>query len=158
MSMTNTLTAARPSAFRARLDAVLARLGRFPLPVLQLLFRLGVASVFLKAGINKLQGWELTVQLFADEYKVPGPPPEIAALLATSFELGCSTLLILGLLTRAATLPLFGMIATIQIFVYPNAWSEHLVWGGILAFILTRGPGAISLDRLFGIERDGGSA
>jgi putative oxidoreductase len=38
------------------------------------------------------------------------------------------------------------MIATIQLFVYPDAWPEHLVWGSILLFLLTRGPGAISLD------------
>jgi putative oxidoreductase len=40
------------------------------------------------------------------------------------------------------------MIATIQLFVYPDAWSEHLVWGSILLFLLTRGPGAISLDHV----------
>jgi len=49
-------------------------------------------------------------------------------------------------------LPLLGMIAVIQTFVYPNAWSEHLTWGSILLFLLTRGGGAISLDRLFGLE------
>jgi putative oxidoreductase len=38
------------------------------------------------------------------------------------------------------------MIAVIQIFVYPNAWSDHLLWGSILVFLLTRGPGAMSLD------------
>src|SRR5437867_1763279 len=95
-------------------------LGRFPLPLLQLLFRLAVASVFLKAGLNKIASWELTVQLFADEYKVPVLPPDLAATLATSFEIGCSVLLIAGLATRLATLPLLGMIAVIQTFVYPN--------------------------------------
>ena len=72
---------------------------------------------------------------------MPVFPPELAATLATTFELGCSTLLILGLGTRLATLPLLGMIATIQLFVYPDAWPEHLVWGSILLFLLTRGPG-----------------
>jgi putative oxidoreductase len=47
-----------------------------------------------------------------------------------------------------ATLPLLGMIATIQLFVYPSAWSEHLVWGSILFFLLTRGAGVVSLDHL----------
>jgi putative oxidoreductase len=46
-----------------------------------------------------------------------------------------------------------GMILTIQIFVYPDAWSEHLVWASILLCLLTRGPGAVSLDRAIGIER-----
>jgi putative oxidoreductase len=49
-----------------------------------------------------------------------------------------------------ATVPLLGMIAVIQVFVYPNAWTEHLVWGSILVFLLTRGPGALSLDFLLG--------
>jgi putative oxidoreductase len=40
------------------------------------------------------------------------------------------------------------MIATIQLFVYPSAWPEHLVWGSILLFLLTRGSGAVSLDHL----------
>jgi putative oxidoreductase len=133
--------------------AIVTRLlGRFPLPVLQLLFRLAVASVFLKAGLNKLSGWEFTVQLFLDEYQVPILPPEVAAVFATTTELSCSILLILGLFTRLATLPLLGMIMVIQIFVYPNAYSEHLTWGSILIFLLTRGGGTFSLDRLLGIE------
>ena len=126
----------------------LDRLARVPLSIHQLLFRLGVSSVFFKAGMIKASSWESTVALFRGEYRVPIFPPELAATFATTFELGCSTLLILGLGTRLATLPLLGMIATIQLFVYPDAWSEHLVWGSILLFLLTRGPGAISLDRL----------
>ena len=61
-------------------------------------------------------------------------------------------LLIAGLGTRLATLPLLGMILTIQFFVYPNAYAEHLTWGSILLFLLTRGPGLFSLDWLLGIE------
>ena len=145
-------TVTAPSIFRAGIVSVTALLGRFPLPLAQLLFRLAIAGVFMKAGLTKTASWEFTVQLFADEYKVPVLPPEFAALLATTFELSCSTLLVLGLATRVATLPLLGMIAVIQTFVYPNAWSEHLTWGSILLFLLTRGGGAIALDRLFGLE------
>jgi putative oxidoreductase len=126
----------------------LDRLARVPLAAHQLLFRLGVASVFLKAGVIKVGSWESTVALFRDEYHVPVVPPELAATFAATFELGCSTLLIIGLASRLATLPLLGMIATIQLFVYPDAWSEHLVWGSILLFLLTRGPGSISVDHL----------
>ena len=128
----------------------LDHLGRIPLSVHQLLFRLGVASVFFKAGLVKLSTWETNVALFRDEYRVPVLPPELAAILATTFEIRCSAMLIVGLGTRVATLPLLGVIATIQLFVYPSAWSEHLVWGAILLFLLTRGPGAVSLDHLIG--------
>lgn len=140
------------TGFRVRLVAVTAWLGRFPLPIAQVFFRLAIASVFMKAGLTKTASWEFTVQLFADEYKVPVLPPEVAALMAATFELSCATLLALGLATRLATLPLLGMIAVIQTFVYPHAWSDHLTWGSMLIFLLTRGGGPLSLDRLVGLE------
>jgi putative oxidoreductase len=72
--------------------------------------------------------------------------------MATSFEIGCSILLAVGLATRLATLPLFGMIAVIQTFVYPHAYAEHLTWASILLFLLTRGAGPWSVDRAIGLE------
>src|SRR6266851_3727461 len=135
-------------ASRKLVETVTDLLGRVPLSVHQLLLRLAIASVFLPAGLLKLASWESTIALFQDEYKVPLLPPVIAAMLATTFELGCSSLLIAGLATRLATLPLLGQIVTIQLFVYPQAWHEHLVWGAILLFLLTRGAGAVSLDHL----------
>jgi putative oxidoreductase len=146
------VTTVPATGVRGRLAHAVGFAGRVPLAVLQLLFRLAVASVFLKAGLTKLASWDLTVQLFADEYKVPVLPPELAATLAATFEIGCSTLLIAGLLTRVAALPLLGMIAVIQLFVYPGAYAEHLTWGAILLFLLTRGGGAWSLDRVLGLE------
>ena len=116
----------------------------------QLLFRLAIASVFLPAGLLKLASWDSTIALFQDEYKLPLLPPMVAAVMATTSELACSLLLIAGLATRLATLPLLGQIVTIQLCVYPQAWHEHLVWGSILLFLLTRGAGAISADHLFG--------
>jgi len=123
-------------------------LGRVPLSVHQLLFRLAIASVFLPAGLLKLASWESTIALFQDEYRIPLLPPVIAAIMATTFELACSSFLIAGLATRLATLPLLGQIVTIQLFVYPQAWHEHLVWGSILLFLLTRGGGTISVDHV----------
>ena len=41
---------------------------------------------------------------------------------------------------------------TIQLFVYPSAYAEHLTWASILIFLLTRGAGPWSLDRLVGLE------
>ena len=146
-SMTTTFT-----PVRARLTEAIAWLERFPRSIRQLLFRLAVGSVFMKAASTKVASWETTVSLFRDEYQVPVVPPEIAAAMAATFELGCSALLIAGLATRMATLPLLGMLAVIQIFVYPNAWADHLTWGSILAALLTGGAGAVSADRLIGID------
>jgi putative oxidoreductase len=130
-------------------------LGRFPLSILQLGMRIGVGMVFFKAGILKYQSFEFAVKLFEDEYKLPVLAPALAARMAMINELTTSTLLFLGLATRLTTLPLFGMISVIQIFVYPNAWPDHVLWGSILLFLLTRGPGSLSIDHLIekGIRR-----
>jgi putative oxidoreductase len=121
-------------------------LGRFPLSILQFGMRIGVGMVFFKSGLLKYQSFDFAVKLFQDEYKLPFLAPAVAARMAMINELTASTLLFLGLATRLTTLPLFGMISVIQIFVYPNAWPDHLLWGSILAFLLTRGPGSLSID------------
>ena len=134
------------------LSRAVTALRRVPLALIQVLFRLAIAAVFLKAGLNKLASWELTVQLFADEYKVPLLRPDVAATVAAGFEIVCPILLVLGLATRLAALPLLGMIAVIQTFVYPGAYAEHLTWASILLFLLTRGAGPWSADRALGLE------
>src|SRR2546426_260968 len=126
-------------------------LALFPLSILQLGMRIGVGMVFFNAGLLKYKSFEFAIKLFEDEYKVPVLTPAVAARIAMINELTTSTLLFLGLATRLATLPLLGMISVIQIFVYPSAWPDHVLWGSILIFLLTRGPGPFSIDYL--IER-----
>lgn len=141
-------TARAPVGFAGRVQRVTSWLERLPIAVLLLAIRVGVGMVFFKAGLLKYRSWEFTVLLFRDEYQVPVLPPEVAARMAMTFELTLPVLLFLGLGARLATLPLLGMLVVIQTFVYPNAWADHLFWGGALALILTRGPGALSLDHL----------
>jgi putative oxidoreductase len=129
-------------------DALRAWLARFPLSIIQLAGRIGVGATFFRAGLLKYQSFEFAVKLFQEEYRVPLLDPAVAARIAMVQELTIPILLFLGLATRIATLPLLGMIAVIQVFVYPNAYNEHLVWGSILVLLLTRGPGAFSLDHL----------
>ncbi len=130
------------------LAGVRARLERVPLALIQFAMRVAIGAVFFNAGLLKYRSPELTALLFRDEYKVPLLDPALAASMATFNELTFSTLLVLGLATRLATLPFLGMLVVIQTFVYPQAWVEHLTWASILVFLLTRGPGAISLDHL----------
>ena len=110
--------------------------------------RLGVAWIFWSSAQVKLINWQRTIELFANEYRVPLLPPEIAATMALSIELVCPILLVLGLLTRVAVLVLLGMTAVIQIFVYPEAWPTHLQWAAMMLVLLCRGAGALSIDRL----------
>jgi len=126
------------------------RLGLLPMSVLQLMARFSMAIIFWRSGQTKIANWDLTLQLFANEYKVPVLPPEIAAPMAAAVELTTPILLVLGLLTRVATLPMIGMTLVIQIFVYPQSWADHLAWMTFLLLLLTRGPGVISLDHLIG--------
>jgi putative oxidoreductase len=152
-TMSSTASTALPFADHttglwSRLSSLITALGRVPLSVHLLLFRLALVAVFLRAGLQKLGSWESTVALFADEYKVPLLSPMLAAVMGTAVEVGCSTLLLLGLATRLATLPMLGQLLTIQLFVYPSAWPEHLTWGSMLLILLTRGAGVLSLDHL----------
>ena len=138
------------SSFAIRLQHTIAILDRFPLPILQLMFRIAIAAVFWSSGLTKIASWDATSALFRDEYMVPLLPPELAAVMSATFELSCSALIVVGLVTRLATLPLLGMTFVIEIFVYPEYWSMHLMWATVLLFLLTKGPGAFSLDHYAG--------
>src|SRR5262249_25980384 len=127
-----------------------AWLARFPFSVVQLAMRLGVGLAFFNAGLVKYKSFDYATQLFAEAYKVPLLAPAVAARIAMINELTCSVLLLLGLATRLATLPLLAMILIIQI-VYVDALPDHVLWGSILIFLMTRGPGPFSIDYL--IER-----
>ena len=133
---------------RARFVSLRQGLARVPLSVFQLGLRIGVGMVFFRAGLLKWNSWDFTILLFRDEYQVPLLAPDVAARLVMFNELIVPALLIAGLATRLATLPLLGMITVIQLFVYPNAWAEHVFWGTALIFLLTRGPGTFSIDHL----------
>lgn len=146
----NTATDATPqtSTGLAMVDRIREQLAAFPISLLQLGMRIGVGAVFFKAGLIKYNSPEFTLLLFRDEYQVPLLPPEVAAQMAMVQELTIPILLFLGLATRLATLPMLGMIAVIQTFVYPEAWTDHFMWASALVFVLTRGPGVFSLDHL----------
>ena len=150
MTMSKIDSMMKPTSPVARVQQLYDRLGLLPMSVLQLMARFSMAIVFWRSGQTKIANWDLTLQLFANEYKVPVLPPEIAAPMAASVELTTPILLVLGLFTRVATLPMIAMTLVIQIFVYPQSWADHLAWMTFLLLLLTRGPGVISLDHLIG--------
>jgi putative oxidoreductase len=124
------------------------RLNNLSLSVPLALARFAIAGVFFKSGMTKIANWDLTVQLFQDEYRLPLLPPELAATMGATLELSMPVFLVLGAFTRLAVLPLLGMTAVIEIFVYPENWVEHLTWATLMIFLLLRGGGAYSLDRV----------
>lgn len=132
----------------ASIDRAIGLLDRVPYWLLALPLRVGAAAVFWNSAQTKLANWDTTLELFAEEYKVPLLPPEIAAHLALGIELTTPVLLVLGLFTRVAALVLLAMTTVIEIFVYPLAWPTHIQWAAMLLVLLCRGPGKLSFDHL----------
>jgi putative oxidoreductase len=144
------LTAEMPRSAGARLSGpVLAGIGLFehiPLSLVQLGARLAVARVFWQSAQTKLASWPVTEQLFAYEYNLPLLDPAFAARLATATELVGALLLAFGFASRLGALMLLGVTATIQFFVFPQNWPEHLMWASLLLLIIARGAGVVSFD------------
>lgn len=120
-------------------------------PIANLAIRLWVASVFFKAGLTKINTWDSTLYLFENEYAVPLLDPEIAAMMATTVELGLPVFLVLGLAGRLSALVLF-VFNIIAVISYPDLNAagirDHQVWGLMLLVPLLQGPGNLSLDYL----------
>lgn len=136
----------RPLIWYFALGRLLERLA----PLTDLLLRLAVFRVFFWSGLAKLDDWSSTLLLFENEYNVPLLPHTLAAALAASAELGASLLVLAGLLTRLAALPLLGIALVIQ-FVLGAAdpaynQLQHYLWMALLLTLIARGPGAWSLD------------
>jgi putative oxidoreductase len=136
--------------FAKPVRSAIGALDAVPYDVIALIARAATFSVFIRSGTQKLSDWNSTLLLFQNEYHVPVLPPAFAAYMATTMEIGCSSLILLGLLTRVSTLLLLGMTLVIQIFVYPDAWPTHIQWLAFMIVLVLRGPGRISLDALIG--------
>jgi putative oxidoreductase len=127
---------------------ILSLADRIPFWLVQGAARVAVATVFWNSAQSKLASWQVTQQLFAMEYHVPLLSPEIAAPLATATELTGSVLVFLGLFARFGASALLGVVAVIQLFIFPGNWAEHLLWSSLLLLIVSRGAGKLSLDEL----------
>ncbi|CDS50916.1 INTEGRAL MEMBRANE PROTEIN (Rhomboid family) [Polaromonas sp. CG9_12] len=153
----STMTTAGTRAQPAGLHGLAGRLTRLlPHDALALVNRIAIAAIFFMSGRTKVDGW-LTVNdsaysLFRDEYRLPLVPVDIAANAAAWAEHLFPILLVLGLFTRLSALALLGMTLVIQVFVYPDAWPTHLSWAGLLLYLVGRGAGTLSLDRLLHIR------
>jgi putative oxidoreductase len=125
---------------------------RWLAPLLFLAIRLWMAEIFVRSGVLKIRNPSGAIYLFTEVHPVPFLAPWFAAYLVTAIELVCPTLLVLGLAARLAALPMLAMALVIQ-FVVGAAdpafhLTEHYYWMFLLAVIVTKGPGTLSLDHL----------
>ncbi len=153
-------------------------------PLVLLGLRIQVANVFLSSGLSKWNGFLQfnadKYDLFLYEFFCPDPirpgalllcnPEtldydtgssmvsfiEFLAVVAGVVEVVLPILLIVGLLSRFASIGLIGMTLFIQLAVFPE-WSHWVNpaswWFGALMVVLAFGPGKLSLDRFVGLER-----
>jgi putative oxidoreductase len=154
MTMTQEMPTSAGRGLADRYRGALKLADTIPLSLVQLAARVAVAHVFWQSAQTKLASWPVTLQLFAFEYRLPLIDPAIAAPLATAAEIIGAVLLFFGLCARLGALMLLGVVAVIQVFVFPESWGEHLLWASLLLLVFARGAGVISIDhladRLFG--------
>lgn len=144
---------------------LIAAFERIPEDAIKLLARVSIAVTFWASGQTKIEGlvidpigWNLqlgiprlsdgAIELFRSEYALPLIAPELAANLAAIAEHVFPLLLLVGLATRLSASALLVMTLVIQVFVYPNAYPTHGLWAAVLLYLMARGAGALSLDRL----------
>ena len=125
-------------------------------PAATILVRLAVGCVFLSEGIQKfLFPVELGVGRFA---KIGLPNPGLLAPFTGTFEIVCGSLVILGLMTRLASIPLIIVISTAIVTTKFPMLATNGFWAmahearvdfamllGAL-FLLIVGAGRISVD------------
>jgi putative oxidoreductase len=125
-------------------------------PAVMLLIRLMVGAVFVSEGIQKF--------LFPDQLgtgrfvKIGLPIPEVLGPLVGTFEIGCGGLVLLGLVTRLAVIPLLVIMAVAVITTkwpmlgaqgfWHMAHESRTDWAMTLGSIvlLVAGAGPWSLD------------
>lgn len=137
--------------------SLLPKLTTSKAPACVLLIRLMVGAIFLSEGIQKfLFPAEVGAGRFA---KIGLPSPEILGPLVGGFEILCGTLVLLGLCTRLAVVPLLVIMGVaiystkIPILLKSGFWNMahesrtdfSMVMGAL--FLLIVGAGAWSVDR-----------
>jgi putative oxidoreductase len=139
----------RIESLRERALQVLSKLRGLAL----LLGRLAVGLLFLSTGWGKVHNLEKVTAFFTS---LGIPMPHFQAILVGYSELLCGTALVVGLLTRLATVPLIvSMIVAILTAKWPDLHGlfdligfEEFTYLVVLVMIAILGPGPISLDAI----------
>jgi putative oxidoreductase len=117
------------------------------------LARLTVGLVFFQSGWGKLHDLESVTKYFGE---LGIPNPTLQATIASTAEFVCGGLLLLGLATRFAVVPL---IVTMCVAIATAQWENvdglgslvgllEFAYIALLVWIGTDGPGPLSLDHL----------
>ena len=94
----------------------------------------------------KVTNWQAALYLSENEYRVSWMDPVTAAYTGAAIELVCPILLVAGLLSRYAAVPMLILSLVVQ-FNY-NAVDSQLFSAALLGWLIVNGAGAFSLDAL----------
>ena len=138
------------ASMAADLAERIARTFRWLSPTLA---RLTVGLVFFQSGWGKLHDLESVAKYFGE---LGIPHPALQAMVASTAEFVCGGLLLLGLATRFAVVPLIvTMCVAIRTALWENVTGIGSLVGllefsyiALLVWLGTDGPGPLSLDRL----------
>ena len=116
-----------------------------------LLLRVGAGSLMIVHGFGKLVSFADKAGQFADPFNI-GPIPSFALTIFAEFF--CAALIILGLFTRLAAIPLIIAMAVALFYAHSGDFfgkgemaALYLI---IFITLLFSGPGKISLDKFIG--------
>nr|WP_199075273.1 DoxX family protein [Pedobacter sp. ASV19] len=117
-----------------------------------LLLRIGIAAFMLTHGLSKINPVLSGAPIqFGDPL---GLGEKLSFFLTVFAEVGCSVLLLFGLATRLAVIPLIvTMVVAIFIIHAPDAFAKkELAWHYLIVyvFLLFSGAGRYSVDALIG--------
>jgi len=113
-------------------------------PLLDLLIRLWLAKIFWASGMVELQNWTGALLLSTHQYPLSWLDPITATRFVAAIELIGPPLLVVGLATRFAALPM--LILSLVIQFSDQASDQHLFWAVLFAWFVVKGAGPISLD------------
>ena len=111
------------------------------------LLRVSVSLMMLSHGISKALEYDTLVQTFPDPLNLGS---KVSMQLILFAEIGCSVLLILGLLGRVASATLFfAMFVAAIVHHFHDPWSMRelsLLYAAVYAALTLTGPGSPSID------------
>jgi putative oxidoreductase len=116
-----------------------------------LVLRLAMGGLMIPHGYQKLMKFASKSSTFADPFGI-GPTTSMALTIFAEFF--CAVLIVLGLLTRLATIPLI-ITMGVAVFIahkgkiFGEGETAALFFFGYIA-LLFAGPGKFSMDRLIG--------